>query len=268
MPFIYLSTEYAQRSAVKALGARWDAQARKWYAPDGRDLAPFNAWMPADMRSTQIALVDAESAGAVKVARRGRFLSELLGAVTEVVARTFRQGEWTVVDVVQVTVKKHVFLEVSERDANGVVLAKASAMMWANVADEVLPAFEAATGMSIGPGMKLLARARPEFSPQHGFRIFIDAVDPDFTLGEPEARKREIRARLKQQGRWANNKAFAQTLRNQQDPNIDHLLGKAGTLLILTRWTTTLRSRSALQFPNASAVGQVLPRCRRDRRPS
>lgn len=81
------------------------------------------------MRSTQIALVDTESAGAVKVARRGRSLYELLGAVMEGGARMFRQGEWTVGYVVQVTVKKHIFLEMSERDANGVVLARASATM-------------------------------------------------------------------------------------------------------------------------------------------
>src|SRR5262249_2713786 len=69
--------------------------------------------------------------------------------------------------------------EVAERNANGVVLAKASAMIWASVANEILPPFEAATGMSVGSGMKLLVRARPVFTPQHGFRLIVDAIDPD-----------------------------------------------------------------------------------------
>ncbi len=207
MPTTFLVVEYAQRSAVKALGARWDPQERKWYVPDGRDVAPFSAWLPSEMRSTGVELA-APAAGAVHLRRRGISLSELLAGITKAVARAYQQGQWTVFDVVQATVRSHVFLEVAERDSNGVVLAKASAIMWANVADEILPAFEAATGMSIGPGMKLLVRARPVFSPQHGFRLFIDAIDPDFTLGELEARKREIRARLQQQGLWGANKAL------------------------------------------------------------
>lgn len=207
MPLTYLNVEYAQRGAVKALGARWDAEARKWFVPEGRDLAPFGAWLPAEQRFTDTAVAESSS-GAVQVRRRGKSLSLLLAGVADAVDRTFRQGEWTIVDVVQVSVRKHVFLELAERDTNGVVLAKANAMIWASIADQILPPFEAATGISIGPGIKLLVRARPVFNVQYGFRLILDAIDPDFTLGELEARKREIRARLQQQDLWRLNKAL------------------------------------------------------------
>ncbi len=207
MPLTYLNVEYAQRGAVKALGARWDAEARKWFVPEGRDLAPFVAWLPAERRFTDTAVAKSSS-GAVQVQRRGKSLSLLLAGVADAVNRTFHQGEWTIVDVVQVSVRKHVFLELAERDSNGVVLAKANAMIWASIADQILPPFEAATGVSIGPGMKLLVRARPIFNVQYGFRLILDAIDPDFTLGELEARKREIRARLQQQNLWGLNKAL------------------------------------------------------------
>lgn len=203
----YLSVEYAQRGAVKALGARWDADARRWFVPEGRDLAPFNAWLPAEQHSTDVAVTEPGSQ-AVQPQRRGKSLSHLLAGVADVVDRAFRQGEWTIVDVVQASVRKHVFLELAERDANGVVLAKANALIWASTADQILPTFEAATGMSVGPGMKLLVRVRPVFSGQYGFRLIVEAIDPDFTLGELEARKREIRARLQQQGLWGLNKAL------------------------------------------------------------
>ncbi|UUE95024.1 MULTISPECIES: exodeoxyribonuclease VII large subunit [Comamonas] len=207
MPLTYLNVEYAQRGAVKALGARWDAEARKWFVPEGRDLAPFGAWLPAEQQSTDMAVAQSRSY-AVQVQRRGKSLSLLLTDVADAVNRTFRQGEWTIVDIVQVSVRKHVYLELAERDANGIVLAKANAMIWAGIAEQILPSFEAATGMSIGPGMKLLVRARPLFSVQYGFRLVLDAIDPDFTLGELEARKREIRARLQQQELWGLNKVL------------------------------------------------------------
>lgn len=220
MPVTFLIVDFSQNAAVKALGAKWDSSARKWYVPPDLDLAHFSKWLPAELRTSEGGI---ESAAASKnsvpattsarknlpAERRGKPLSELLAGVKDAVARTFQAGEWTIVDVVQANAKGHVYLELAERDANGVVLAKANAMIWASVAAEILPKFEAATGISIGPGIKLLVRARPDFSPQYGFKIIIDAVDPDFTLGELEAHKREIRARLKKAGLWGENKKLA-----------------------------------------------------------
>lgn len=206
MAATYLSVDFSEKATVKALGARWDPQAKKWFVPEGRDLAPFNAWLPAGLNAAAVAVQS--NSTELQVTPRGKTLSQLLAGVADAVARAFGKSEWTVVDVVQATIKNHVFMEVAERDANGVVLAKATAMIWANVANEILPRFESATGMSIGPGIKLLVRARPVFNSQHGFRLTIDAIDPDYTLGDLEARKREIRARLKREGLWGGNKAL------------------------------------------------------------
>jgi exodeoxyribonuclease VII large subunit len=49
-------------------------------------------------------------------------------------------------------------------------------------------------------------RARPGFSAQHCFALEIDAVDPEYSLGDLEARKREIRARLKADGIFDANR--------------------------------------------------------------
>jgi len=42
----YLTVQYSQRHEVKALGARWDPGARKWFVPDGLELTVFQAWLP------------------------------------------------------------------------------------------------------------------------------------------------------------------------------------------------------------------------------
>ena len=49
-------------------------------------------------------------------------------------------------------------------------------------------------------------RARPVFKPLHGFTLEIDAIDSEYTLGDLEARKREIRERLMLEGVFAANK--------------------------------------------------------------
>lgn len=48
MPETYLQSAYKDRDRVKGLGARWDPARKQWYVPDGRDLAPFATWLPAE----------------------------------------------------------------------------------------------------------------------------------------------------------------------------------------------------------------------------
>jgi hypothetical protein len=43
---INLKTPFAEKDAVKALGARWDATQKLWYIVDVTDLTPFLRWIP------------------------------------------------------------------------------------------------------------------------------------------------------------------------------------------------------------------------------
>ncbi len=43
---INLVTPFAEKDAVKALGARWDSAKRTWYITEVADLAPFMRWIP------------------------------------------------------------------------------------------------------------------------------------------------------------------------------------------------------------------------------
>ena len=43
---INLVTPFAEKDAVKALGARWDAAKKCWYVVDVADLTPFARWIP------------------------------------------------------------------------------------------------------------------------------------------------------------------------------------------------------------------------------
>lgn len=43
----YLTVPYAEKDEAKALGARWDATRKKWYAPQGAELDRFARWLPS-----------------------------------------------------------------------------------------------------------------------------------------------------------------------------------------------------------------------------
>jgi exodeoxyribonuclease VII large subunit len=210
----FLEVQFKEKDQAKALGARWDGPAKKWYVPDGLDLAPFKAWLPASARHDAPApaatkeLVPIEGASQdIALIKKGMTLSQLLAGVAQVVAQAFKSGVWTMVEVVEAKTRNgHVYLELSERTPEGNVLATARAMIWATAANKILPAFEQATGATIAPGIKLLVRAKPVFKAQYGFSIEVDAIDPEYTLGDLEARKREIRTSLKQEGIFDANK--------------------------------------------------------------
>jgi len=48
---INLVTPFAEKDAVKALGARWDGAKKLWYITDVTDLTPFMRWIP-DLETT------------------------------------------------------------------------------------------------------------------------------------------------------------------------------------------------------------------------
>lgn len=211
----FLTVPYKDKDAAKALGAKWDATQRQWFVPDGLELAPFFTWLSAGFTSlsastsisTVVASVPTAKTGLSVPNMKGVSLSQLLAGVSQAVAQVYKAGVWTMVEVVELRANGgHVFLGVSERDAQGLVLAKTSAVIWQSTANTILPEFERTTGAQLAPGIKLLVRARPVFKPLHGFTLEIDAIDSEYTLGDLEARKREIRERLQAEGVIAANK--------------------------------------------------------------
>lgn len=210
----YLTVSFKDKDAAKALGARWDGLQRKWYVPEGRELAPFAQWLPNNddashppAPSSALAMPISGHTDLAPAAKKGIALSTLLAGVSQAVAQAYKVGVWTLAEVVELrTNAGHVYMGLSERDSSGSVLAKTNAVIWQSVANTILPEFESATGVQLAPGIKLLVRARPIFKPQYGFTIEIDAIDPEYTLGDLEARKREIRERLKAEGVFTANK--------------------------------------------------------------
>lgn len=210
MPRQYLDVPYRAKDAAKALGARFDGAAKRWYVETGVDLVAFAAWLPAGMAapgsSTGMSLVAATD-GELSAANRGISLSRLLSGVSAAVARAFDDAVWTLVEVSEASMRNgHVYLDLSERDGQGQLIAKARGTIWASTAARILPDFERATGAVVGAGIKLLVRARPVFKSQFGFSLDIDAIDAAYTLGDLEARKKEIRARLQQEGVFDRNR--------------------------------------------------------------
>ncbi|KQW43301.1 MULTISPECIES: exodeoxyribonuclease VII large subunit [unclassified Roseateles] len=209
----YLNSTYEERFEVKALGARWDPGLRKWYVTPDLALAPFAAWLPATADTSPVraqASLESESRD-LDVPNKGIPLSRLLGGVANLVSEAFGEGVWTAAEVLKVSSARggHVYLELSERSpSSGEVLAQARAVIWSRFAAALLSEFRRVTGADLEAGIKVLLRAKPVFKTQFGFSLEVDAIDPAYTLGDLEARRREIRERLKKEQLFDRNRAL------------------------------------------------------------
>jgi exodeoxyribonuclease VII large subunit len=151
----------------------------------------------------------ATSASAARSEKRVVRLSDLLGRVANAVDRAVPASVWTVVEVTDVKLRSgHYYLDVAERDSEGNAVAQARACIWRSVAASVVPQFTEATGVQLVAGIKLLVRARPRLHALFGLSLHLDAIDPSFTLGELEARRRKIRAQLDTEGVFNANRSL------------------------------------------------------------
>jgi len=66
---VFLAVPYLEKGRAKAAGARWDPEAKLWYAPEGADMANLKAWLPEKTPETAPAMPpQVEFAVALKVA--------------------------------------------------------------------------------------------------------------------------------------------------------------------------------------------------------
>lgn len=45
---MFLKVPYAEKDKAKALGARWNAERKAWYVPEGTAATPFEQWLSGD----------------------------------------------------------------------------------------------------------------------------------------------------------------------------------------------------------------------------
>lgn len=204
----YLNVPYKQREAARDLGARWDADAKKWYVPAGKDTAPFAEWLPDEVLKATSFTSQAPAAAPAKPAAdeptKGIPLSELLRTIGAAVRQAFPRTVWVTADVVQVkkSPKGHLYLSLGDENC------KANGLIWANDVERVVGSFERDSGMRLADGMKLLMQVAVDYKPEHGLGLTIRGIDPSYSLGDLEARRRKILATLTTEGVIGNNKAL------------------------------------------------------------
>ena len=128
-------------------------------------------------------------------------LYELQSRLKSGIERLFPMRVWLRAEISAMKVRSggHCYMELSQ-SRDGVLAAKAQAVVWASRYRFISPYFESVTGSPLGEGMSVLVLVQVSFSQLYGLSLVVDDIDPDFSLGEGERVRQQTIARLKAEG--------------------------------------------------------------------
>ena len=137
-------------------------------------------------------------------------LLELNRRIASLVVTPSTQNVWVTAELSDVSVRGgHCYMELLQKDpANGTTLAKARAAIWANNFRVIRSDFYASTGQDFTTGLKVMVRVSVSMHPVYGMSMVINAVNPDYTMGDILRRRKEILAKLESEGIADINKSL------------------------------------------------------------
>ncbi len=111
------------------------------------------------------------------------------------------QGVWVVAELSDVRIAGgHCYMELIEKDATGVTVAKTRAMIWSGTLSTLRRKFYHVTGKDISTGMKVMVKGSANHHNLYGLSFTISDIDPSYTIGDLERLRREILERLMREG--------------------------------------------------------------------
>ena len=135
-------------------------------------------------------------------------LYDLQRMVRATLESRFNSPVWISAEISELKVNRsgHCYLNLVEKGNNeGAPLAEARAVIWRSAYTPMASMFAAATGSPLTSGIRVLIRVMVTYHELYGFSLQIIDIDPRYTLGEVERRRRETIARLEQDGVWDMN---------------------------------------------------------------
>ncbi len=130
-------------------------------------------------------------------------LYELNGLVKRSIRDRMSETYWVQAELsdVRSNYSGHCYLEFIQKDASGNnLIAKARGTIWSNIYKMLKPYFEQETGQAFASGIKVLVRVSVDFHELYGYSLTVLDIDPTYTVGDMERKRREILRQLEKEG--------------------------------------------------------------------
>jgi len=130
-------------------------------------------------------------------------LSQLNRMVQDAVAGAFPDSCWVMAETsdVRLNANGHCYLEFIEKNPrDNSTEARARGYIWSSIFASLAPYFEQQTGHRFQSGLKVLVNVSVNFHPLYGYGLSVNDIDPAYTLGDMEQKRREIILKLEKEG--------------------------------------------------------------------
>ena len=132
-------------------------------------------------------------------------LYDLQRMVRTTVEECFATPLWVSAEISELKVNRsgHCYLNLVEKgNSEGAPRAEARAVIWRNNYTQIDAMLREAAGSPLSSGIGVLVRVVVTYHEIYGFSLQIIDLDPNYTLGDVERRRRETIERLKEDGVW------------------------------------------------------------------
>ncbi len=138
-------------------------------------------------------------------------LVELNRRITALIASdTALREQWVVAETSDLRRSGgHCYMELIEKDTAGLPVARLRAVIWASQFLRLNAKFKDVTGSDLHTDLRIMVRVTVSFHPAYGLSAVISDINPEYTCGELERRRREILARLDAEGVSDMNRTLA-----------------------------------------------------------
>ena len=140
-------------------------------------------------------------------------LSELQGRIENAVTSALPLPLWVCAEIAEMKVNYsgHCYLELVEKSddaSNGTATAQARGVIWRTAWPGVESRFRRENGTPLAVGMKILVKALVTYHRLYGLSLQITDIDPSYTLGDMERRRRMTIEMLQRDGVWDLNRSL------------------------------------------------------------
>ncbi len=130
-------------------------------------------------------------------------LYELNNRIKQVLKQEFKESVWITAEITEIQLNHsgHCYLQLADkREADESIVATARGTIWAFTFRTLRPYFETMTGRSLSKGMKVMLNVEVVYHELYGCSLNVRDIDPTYTVGDLERKRREILGQLEEEG--------------------------------------------------------------------
>ncbi len=138
-------------------------------------------------------------------------LLDLQNRIKYVIEQHLDTHYWVVAEISELNInyKGHCYMTLVQKDEDSdKILAKIRTIIWANHYRMLSNYFKSQTRETLRAGLKIMFKVRVNYHEQYGMSLQVIDIDPTYTMGDVEKRRKEIIAKLETAGITEMNKSL------------------------------------------------------------